>query len=364
MENNFAISKSGRELGAECKRATSRLHFSLIVYLLVVSVVVSFASFGLSIFNVINPALHETIMGNPFYASIILWTLQILSMYVISFPVFHSMTKHLEKRDLSGGEKLGFIQFIMVAILCMGLMLIGSIVAGTVSDALNEFLGIAVEDSTSELIGSTDLWIVILVVVIIGPIFEELIFRKIFIDAIGKYSIGLAVFISASSFALFHGNITQAIYTFAAGLVLAWVYAKTKKMIYPILLHMFINFFGSVPSLLVSESYDRILSMTEEELMATTDPQILSDLMKVNAVAYMQIGFMVVGALILIYMLCTGAFKLDKSGETKIPFFKKLGILIFNWGTFAFVAYSIISIVLELLLPLIEPWLENYFGTV
>ena len=360
MENTMVLAVDGRKLGKECKRSASRLHFSLIVYLLVASLVVSFASFGLSIFASASPELYETIMNNPLYQNIIIWSVQILSMYLIAYPVFYFMTRHLPKRELSDKKNLSFREFIKIAVATEGIMLIGSVVAGYVSDALNRFLGIVVEDTTSELISGTDLWIIIAVVVIIGPIFEELIFRKIFIDTLGKYSIGIAIFMSGASFALFHGNLTQVIYTFSAGLILAWVYAKTKKIIYPILLHMFINFFGSVPSLLVADSYDRIMNMTEEELLAATDPQILSDIAKVNVVSYMNLGFMFFGALILFFMLISGFFKLDKSGEVRIPFFKKLGILLFNWGTFAFVAYSLINIVLELFLPLIEEYLGEF----
>ncbi len=360
MENTNLVALDGRELGNECKRCASRLHFSLIVYLLVASVVVSFASFGLGMLGAIDPGLLETIMNNSLYYNIFVWSVQILSMYLIAYPVFYVMTKHLQRRDISDGEHLRFFDFLKLAIAAQGIMLIGSIVAGNIRDMLDEYLGIVVEDTTSDLIGETNLWIVILVVVIIGPIFEELIFRKIFVDTLGKYSIGLAIFISAASFALFHGNLTQVIYTFGAGLILAWVYAKTKKMIYPILLHMFINFFGSVPTLLIADSYDRIMSMTDEELMATTDPAILADLMKVNAVGYMQLGFMFFGGLLIISMLLGGFFKLNKSGEVKIPFFKKLGVLLFNWGTFIFVAYSLINIVLEIFLPLIEQYIEQF----
>ncbi len=354
MENTMVLALDGRECGKECKKTASRLHFSLIVYLLIASAVVYAISFGLGIFSVIDPELVETIMNTPLYYNIFLWGTQILSMYLISFPVFYAMTKHLPRRDSIGGEKLGLLSFLGLAIATEGLMVIGSLVAGNITDMINEYLGIVVEDTTSELIGQTDIGIVILVVVIIGPIFEELIFRKIFVDTIGKYSIGLAVFMSAASFALFHGNLNQVIYTFGAGLILAWVYAKTKKMIYPILLHMFINFFGTVPSLLVMDSIDRVLGMTDEELMSTTDPQILADIAKVNAVSFMNIGFMVIGGLILLGFIFGGFFKLDKSGEVKIPFFKKLGVLIFNWGTFIFVVYSILSVVLDIFLPVIE----------
>ena len=360
MENTNVQMLDGRTAGRECKIATSRCHVGLIVYLIAVSIVASVASFFLGIFGSFNPDAYMSILSNPLYSSILVWGLQILAMYIIGYPIFHLMTRYIPKRDISKKEKLGSLELLKLAIASQGIIFIGSMVAGFVTDFINAKLGIVVEDSTSELIGSTNILIVILVVVIIGPIFEELIFRKAFVDIIGKYNIRLAVFISAASFALFHGNITQAIYTFAVGLILGWVYAKTKNIFYKIFLHIFINFFGSVPSLLIMDSYERLQGMTEEELSSITDPAILMDVAKVGAYSLMTYGFIFIGGLLFLSMLFKGYFKLPRDGEVKIPFFKKLGILFFNRGTIIFVIYSILSIVANLFMPLIEQYLENY----
>ena len=362
MENTNTLVIDGKQAALECKNAASRCNLGLIIYLLVASCVATAISFGLGVFEIFNPGSYEAILANPLYKSILVWGTQILAMYLIAYPAFYLFTKRLPRRDVSEKQKLTFMEFIKLAIAAEGVMLIGSMLAGYVTDLLNEKLGIVVEDTTSELISQTNIGIIILVVVIIGPVFEELVFRKIFIDTIGKNNIRLAILMSAASFALFHGNITQAIYTFGAGLILAFVYAKTKNFLYPALLHIFINFFGTVPSLLVMDSIDRVLGMTDEEIMNATDPQILADIAKVNAVSFMNIGFMVLGALILLGFIFGGFFKLDKSGEVKIPFFRRFGVLIFNWGTFIFVVYSILSIVLDIFAPLFEQYLEQFLA--
>ena len=360
MENTNVQILDGRTAGRECKMATSRCHVGLIVYLFAASIVASVASFFLGIFGSFNPDAYTYILSDPLYSSILIWGLQILAMYIIGYPIFHLMTRYIPRRDISKKEKLGLLEFLMLAIATQGIIFIGSMVASAVTDFINAKLGIVVEDSTSELIVSTNIWIIILVVVIIGPIFEELIFRKVFVDAIGKYNIRLAVFISAASFALFHGNITQVIYTFAVGLILGWVYAKTKNILHTILIHMFINFFGSIPSLLIMDSYNRIQGMTDEELASITDPALLMDVAKVSAYSLMTYGFIFIGGFLLLTMLFKGYFKLPRDGEVKIPFFKKLGILFFNWGTIIFVLYSVFTIIGNLFMPLFEQYLENY----
>ena len=361
MESTNSMTLSGHEVGRECKKAVSRCNFSAFIYILVAGIAANVLAIGIGIvLGVVFGEGATAILEDPFWNTVITWSLQILCMYVITYPIFHSLIKHLSKRDISEKESLGFGGFIKVFFATQALMLVGSIVATTVSDFLNAKLGIVVEDTTSELISETPLWIVILVVVVIGPIFEELIFRKGFIDTIGNYNSRIAIFVSAASFALFHGNLTQAIYTFGAGLMLAWVYTKTKNIIVPILLHMLINFFGSVPSLLIMDSYDRILAVPEEQWESMmSDAGFMLDYTKVMAVSFMQYGFMIVGGIFLLSMIFGGFFKLNREGEVKIPFFRKLGVLIFNGGTIVFVLYSLINIVATLFLPLILQYIEG-----
>ena len=359
MENTNLQVLDGRAAGKACKKATSKCNMAVLIYLLVTTFAALVLTFALLFAELAIPGLSEfltTPLGYNLYVGIF----QVLIMYVIGYPVFHVMTKNLERRDTSVKENLKFFEFIKIVIGIVGTMYISSLVAGAITDAINAQLGIVVEDATGELVSNLSIWTTIIVFVIIGPIFEELIFRKAFIDIIGKYNIRLAIFISAAAFALFHGNITQTIYTFAGGLILSWVYAKTKNFIYPVLLHMALNFFGTVPSFIASDSYDRLIQMTDEEIAMSTDPQVLQDIMILNGYNILVYGFIFFGGLIVLSMLLGGGFKLKKEeGEVKIPFFKKLGILFFNWGTFLFFIYSVIVIVYAIIEPVLTKMLES-----
>lgn len=348
MENNEILTLDPKEAGRECKKAVSRCHFSTVIYLLVASGLVVAIQ---TVLELVLGDVYVQLIESPVYSHYIVWGLQVLCMYILAFPLFHGLTKHLPRRDKTNKEKLTFGEFIGIFFATQGLMLVGSMIANVVNTAITEHFGIIVEDTTSEMIMGSPLWLIILVVVIIGPIFEELIFRKIYIDSIGKYSSGLAIFISGASFALFHGNITQAIYTFGAGILLAWVYTKTKKIIYPIIIHMLINFFGSIPSMLIIDSVNRVGGMTEEEIMAgVNDPTLAMDIIKVGLLGMMQYGFIIIGLIVLLSMLVRGKFRLDKTGEVRIPFFSRFRILVFNRGTLFFLIFSILTIVGNLFL--------------
>lgn len=79
---------------------------------------------------------------------------------------------------------------------------------------------------------------------IVAPIFEEIIFRKnIFKKLCSRYSLTVAIIVSSSCFALVHiSSLTNLIPTFIFGVVCCLMYVKTKRIIYPILLHFFGNF--------------------------------------------------------------------------------------------------------------------------
>ena len=63
----------------------------------------------------------------------------------------------------------------------------------------------------------------IMMTVIIAPILEELIFRKLMLDRIRNYGEKTAIVFSALCFGLFHENLTQFLYAFIIGLFLGYV---------------------------------------------------------------------------------------------------------------------------------------------
>lgn len=76
---------------------------------------------------------------------------------------------------------------------------------------------------------------------IVAPIIEEIVFRGIVLGGmLKKYSPKVAITISALLFAILHGNIHQGVNTFLLGLILAYVYYKTRSIYLTIFCH-FVN---------------------------------------------------------------------------------------------------------------------------
>lgn len=85
-------------------------------------------------------------------------------------------------------------------------------------------------------------WQGVLIISLIGPIVEELVFRSTATKLLLQhYPPRKAIFISALFFGLFHINPAQVVPAFVLGLLLAWVYYKTASLIPCLLMHIVNN---------------------------------------------------------------------------------------------------------------------------
>lgn len=98
--------------------------------------------------------------------------------------------------------------------------------------------------------GPIDGMIILLVVAIGAPLVEELLFRGVLFEELRKEcSLKMTIFLTALVFGIYHFNILQSPNTFFMGLVLAYVYYKTKSIKGPIIVHATNNILAMVPFL-------------------------------------------------------------------------------------------------------------------
>lgn len=82
---------------------------------------------------------------------------------------------------------------------------------------------------------------------IIGPIFEETLFRYSLCNNLIKFnSDKKTIFISSLIFSLCHTNIITIIYAFIIGLINSYLYVKKKDITIPIVIHITINIFVNI----------------------------------------------------------------------------------------------------------------------
>jgi membrane protease YdiL (CAAX protease family) len=90
-------------------------------------------------------------------------------------------------------------------------------------------------------------------IVVLAPIYEEIIFRGFLQDSFGKFfkKNNLDVILTALIFSLFHINsLSNAAFAFTVGIILSNVRKRTKSINTTIWIHSIINFFGLITGLL------------------------------------------------------------------------------------------------------------------
>ena len=181
--------------------------------------------------------------------------LSVATMYLVGLPVAAIILLFLTKEPEIAKKRISFGKWLKLFCIASAMMYAGSLLSNIINSALSFLPGTNVHNIVEEIM-SGPIWASALSSVVLAPVLEELLFRKLIIDRIRGYGEKFAIFISALSFGLLHGNFEQFFYTFAIGLLFGYVYTKTGKLWYTISLHAAINFMFGVVNMLVANGTD------------------------------------------------------------------------------------------------------------
>lgn len=143
--------------------------------------------------------------------------------------------------------------FVRWAVIGFALMWIGSLIGNAVTDLVGLVTGRAPAPIVDDMVNAMPLAVNIVCVCLLGPLCEELLFRGLVAGRLARYGQAPGAFVSALLFALYHANLEQFFYAFLLGLLLAYVYYRTGLLRVSVALHMVLNFFGAVVSLLLPD---------------------------------------------------------------------------------------------------------------
>ena len=218
-------------------------------YLILGIMAIIFQIIIVNIISIINPEYLHNIN--------IVTTISSLCNYILPFPIFYLLMKKLDSVEL---EKTNITvkKFILYTGITITLMWIGNVTGLIITMLLSGAMQNDIANPVHQLINSSDIWINLLIISIFAPICEEILFRKFLIDRTIKYGAKVSIILSAVLFAFFHGNLNQFFYAFLMGGFFAYVYIRTGKITYTIILHAIVNFMGSVMSLILANSVTNI----------------------------------------------------------------------------------------------------------
>lgn len=294
----------------------------------------------------VNPALLENVDMNVLLA--------ILPMYLIGIPVLVALVKRAPATQMEK-RKMKVWQFLLALVMCYSLMYICNWVGLGLTGLIGLLMGNAVSNPIVSLATSTNIWTNIIFMVILAPIIEEMVFRKVLIDRTVRYGQGIAILLSGFMFGLFHGNLNQFVYAFGIGCFFAFIYVKTGNIKYSIIMHAIINFCGSVFALILMR-----LAKVDEYLVAVNSGASVEELM--SLVMDNMVGWMLFGcyAIMMVVLVIAGVvllivfrkkFTVEPAPE-QLPKGEGFKTVILNVGMGLFVIFWVAMIVYQIVGPL------------
>jgi len=186
-----------------------------------------------------------------------------IAAYAITIPLCMLIVKGVPKYKNEQKEKWGVSKLLLFFMLSVGLMMFGNIVSVVARGLVTLITGHQMTNPLDSILNADNILGSLVLVVIVAPFVEEFLFRKVLIDRVRVYGDKVAILLSGILFGVFHGNIFQVVYATLLGMILAYVYLKTSKILYCIGLHMAINIIGGALPLLLMRGADMNISSGE-----------------------------------------------------------------------------------------------------
>lgn len=279
----------------ETKKTFKKIGYSLFIMILVVLVV---QILMLTLLDKFAPGIEQS----PWYIGLLIG----IPFYLAGFPIILWMLNKISSGPKSEIKKMSLKNIIVVFFISMGATYIFNIVGIFINALISIIKGSDVINPLEMIAGTSNIIPIIIFVGILSPIVEEVVFRGVLLDKLRAYGNKRAIWFTAITFALFHGNLSQFFYALILGLIFGYIAIKTNTIRYTIILHIIVNVFGSVimPALALSE-----------------------DIIFVMISGLMVIGFIVIGIILFIVN-----YKKIKFEPTENQIDKEVGKKVVYWN--------------------------------
>lgn len=279
--------------------------------------------------------------------------LSAVPMYLFGMPSLIALVTILpatkvERHHMKGGH------FVIAALMTFAIMYGSNFIGVMITEVIGSLKGSMVENALADLVSSLNIPLMFVYMVVIAPIMEEYVFRKLIVERTVRYGQGVAVVLSGLMFGLFHGNLSQFMYTFTLGMFLAFLYVKTGNLKITIALHAMVNFMGSIVASTVIDllDFDGLVM-----LEGASDYSAYMAYIRDNALGLLVyflyliffFGVIIAGGILLIVALAKRKIKFAP-GEVVIPRGKRFVTVILNVGMLIYCIFWSVSIVSQLLL--------------
>ena len=261
-----------------------------------------------------------------------MWLVAFFPTYGIGLPLGMLILKGLPGEPCEK-KKLGAGSFWTLMLMCVPITVAGNIVGSllaamlTMGQTVNPLDDIAMNLDPMVLFST----------LVLAPVLEELVFRKMLLDRFAKYGEGPAILFGAMAFALFHGNLYQMVYAFGLGVLFGFVYQRTHRIHYTMAMHFIVNFFGSVVApLLLIHSGDPLTEMVSGSGLLTAVLEALPLMCYETLMTILAVWGLVV------LLLHRKDFRLESAVE-EIPRGYRRKVMLQNPGVIVFMVFCILE---------------------
>lgn len=285
----------------------------------------------------------------------------LITLYFVSFLLLLLMFRILPAEEMAPQKKMPLSHICVTFIMCYSLTYICNLTGIFITGFLGLFSQIQVSEPSADAVDAVaattqepHFLLPFLGTVILAPIFEELIFRKALISRTINYGESICVLLSGITFALFHGNSAQTFYSFVLGVFAAFIYVKTKNILYPVILHMVINLFGAIAELLLEKyAMDFATSYLAAFMNGASSDELMALLTEYSGVLiicavliFMILAFVITGIVLFFVHLKKYKFSPGKIRLNKKTLFS---VVFLNPGMILFMTFWIIWLMLPIL---------------
>lgn len=356
------IPSSGRQTDLSFLSANWQEHknfFSLIglSVLTLTLVYQTFAALAATVISLFAPWITET----WWYS----WVLTDVSLYGVGLPVSwlilrtiptapHTAT-YCTHGTTSEKPAFGFGWWAVIAVVGLGVMQIGGLIGQWTMNWLSAAVGFDYASSLDTLVNESPLWASFVGTVLLAPLGEEFMFRKLLIDRTRRYGDTVSILLSGILFGLFHGNLFQFFYAAMLGMLLAYLYTRTGKLGWCIGLHALANFCGGIIPTLLQNWIGRDILDDPEKLTAhfiqNPGQYLVYMLYAMSVYAFM------IAAVVLVICL-QKKIKLGH-GLFSLPPHRRFSTVVLNVGMILAFAVSLAIILSGLILPPLSAHLQG-----
>ena len=328
---------------SDAKKDFSRFFLGLFIFNAITAAIGTAITIALLIIYGVDAAREIT---NNIYFSMIMG---VAPMYCIALPILVLFVKNISVRKPQK-QNFGIKSFIALIPVSILLMTLGNYVGIFLNSIIGAFKGEAIENTTANLINDSPTWLTIIMAVILAPIVEEFIFRKLMIDKLSKYGYITAILVSSLAFGLFHGNLYQFFYAALVGILLGYIYVKSGNWLISVLMHAIINFYGGVIGSKISDITEDLVTLSEQYTAGTlTDTITFSRYMAITQLyVYFHLAMLLIGALIIFKAARRRIPILTDNGKMSIPKGKRATTIFLNSGAILFLFSSVIIFIIAL----------------